>query len=180
MNPAPMQVVADQNGAVPARRSLDAAGRGSAWGGWDRLGDPADLRLGVGDLDHQPGVAFVPQLDPDRLVRVMHIPEHLLAVGVKTSGRDHPGDVRSSYPDPVQPVARLGADAGGTDYVGERDLQRAFERPQPVHPLDVDDKRIPGHLYRRGHVVSFSGLGIVPSTPSWAARRVSGGACLDL
>jgi hypothetical protein len=35
------------------------------------LGDPADRGFRVGDLDHQPGVTLVAQLDPDRLVRVM-------------------------------------------------------------------------------------------------------------
>jgi hypothetical protein len=112
----------------------------------------------------------------------MHIPEHQLPVGVKPPGREHPRDMRPSDPDPVQPAARLPAGGCGADHVGQRDLQPVLDRPQPVRPLDVDDQRIPAHLYRRGHPPTFLRLRTIPgngrhSTTSPGRRPASVLAC---
>lgn len=50
-----------------------------------RLLDASDLLLGILDFEDQAVVALVAQLDCDRLVGIVDIPEHQLAVGVEPS-----------------------------------------------------------------------------------------------
>jgi hypothetical protein len=58
--------------------------------------DASDVCLGILDLEHKVTVPLMPELDRDRVVRVVHVPEHELAFGVEPPRRDHAGDVASS------------------------------------------------------------------------------------
>src|SRR5450755_4070532 len=113
----------------------------------------SDLRLGILDLENETTVALVAELDPDRLLRIVDIPEHHLAVGVKPPRRDYPGDVRASDPHPMKPLTCLLGGGRCARHVVDWDLETALQRPQPIGALHVNDEPLCcdfescGHLY---------------------------------
>src|SRR5215471_13088733 len=106
------------------------------------LPDLADLILRVTDLHDELAVMLIAELDADGLGRIVHVPEHPLAVRVEPAGRNHTRHVRAAEPDAVQPFASLVLCRGDGGHVGEWDLKAAFQRPQLVRPLDVNNERV--------------------------------------
>src|SRR5919106_3991217 len=71
------------------------------------LVDPRCGGFGIFNLYYQPSVAFVLKPDHHRLLRVVHVPEHQLALLVESAHRDRPWHPYSPFHDAVPPPACL-------------------------------------------------------------------------
>jgi hypothetical protein len=97
-------------------------------------------RLRVIDLEHQPGVALVAELDYDRLVRVPQIPERTLTVADEAAGDDDAWELCSEQP-PARRACCERPVGPSIDDVFQRNVESPPERPEPVDSAELHGER---------------------------------------
>jgi hypothetical protein len=96
-----------------------------------------DRRLRVSHFDNQLVVPLVMQINDNRFLWIVYVPEDSLAVLIKSSSRDYSGNISSGEPDTVPPTVRNFGVGSGTHDVNEWNFQSALKSPESVRATNM-------------------------------------------
>src|ERR1700694_5764587 len=141
-----------------SRMSSGAMRSGSpGWSSWSSrvcsLGPAGERRIDSGgghlrflDLEHEIRESFVVELDDDRSIGIVHVPERVLPVEEHERPRHHNvGHVGARHVHPQEaapPTAHIGRAHGGALHVRQRNGQLTLERQHLVTALNVGNQAI--------------------------------------